>query len=241
MARLIKQIKQIKQQKTLTAFFVAAVMATVPPISLAAGKTYYRYYNEKGNQVIEDSIPPEFVAGGYEVIEEDGTVIRKVHRQLSEDEMKNRDSVEVQERLREEEERRLKVWDESLMLRYSDVVDIEAARERAIRDLEIRISILRGNLRGNLLAVKSEIEHEQAKAAGYERKGDARPQDILDKIDLLQLEIEDIEESVAHRRDEVVQVKAEFQRDIDRFSRLQGRVQIRSRQAVPPSEGNYPY
>lgn len=184
---------------------------------------YYRYSNERGVTVIDETIPPEFVAGGYDIITRDGSLIRRVPRQLSEQELFEQGTEEARERLRKEEEQRLKAWDEMLMLRYSSVEDIEAARQRAVRDLQIRISILKSNL----MSVKSQIEREQQRAADIERTGRDVPASLTGNIDKLGREIEDTEESIGIRRQEVDETKASYERDIDRFSLLMGRVKLR--------------
>ena len=61
------------------------------------------------------------------------------------------------------EQQRLREWDESLLLRYSTVADIEAARERALRDLRIRLSILKGNKR----SLKQQAENYQIAGGGH--------------------------------------------------------------------------
>jgi hypothetical protein len=184
---------------------------------------YYRYNNERGIPVMDETIPPEFVAGGYDIITRDGSLIRRVPRQLSEDELKEQGSEAARERLREEEELRLQAWDEMLMLRYSSVEDINAARDRAIRHLYIRISILKSKL----MSVKSQIEREQLKAADIERSGSDVPENLTVMIDKLGREIEDTEESIAVRRQEVDETNASYQRDIDRFGLLMDRVKMR--------------
>lgn len=207
--------------------FVLLVSALLQ-VSYAAAKSkvqaqYYRYNNERGLPVIDETIPPEYVAGGYDIITRDGSLIRRVPRQLSEDELMEQGSEAARERLREEEELRLQAWDEMLMLRYSSVEDINSSRDRAIRDLHIRISILKSNL----MSIKAQIEREQLKAADIERSGRDVPENMTAIIDKLGREIEDTEDSIAVRRQEVDEIKASYQRDIDRFGLLMDRVNMR--------------
>ena len=156
-------------------------------------------------------------------------------RQLTEEELRSQSGELARERMREEEERRLKAWDQSLMLRYSSTEDIEAARERAIRSLHIRISILKSNRS----SVKSEIELEQSRAADMERRGQDVPQALADKIMVLHDEIQDIESSIAARNHEAGDIKNSFQRDIERFATLQERIKLRSQARKQPSKKAY--
>jgi hypothetical protein len=197
------------------------LVLTQTPSLLA--QNLYRYSNHDGVQVIDDHIPPEFVAKGYDILSPSGTLLKSIPRQLSEEELLLRNTEESRARLREEEEQKMQAWDESLLLRYSDVADIEAARERSVRDLKIRISILKSNL----LSFKGKIERQQAEAADIERSGEKVPQSLLDNIDSLKMEIEDIEAAIALRQEEINKVETSYQRDIDRFAKLQNRIQMR--------------
>lgn len=221
----------MSKQSILMVLLLCAVSAG----SVADNKVYYRYVNEKGVKVIVDQLPPEAVPLGYEVINRDGSLIQRIDRQLTEAEIRDQSGALAQERMRKEEERRLKAWDESLMMRYSGVDDIEAARERAIRSLNIRISILKSNR----TSVKSEIELEQSRAADMERRGNNVPQALADKIAVLHDEIQDIEDSIATRQQEAGEIKNTFQRDINRFATLQERIKLRSQSRAKPKKKRY--
>lgn len=208
-----------------------AVLVMYGVNSLAANQLY-RYTNDKGIVVINDNIPPEFVSRGYDVILENGTLIRRVPRQLSDEELSLRNTDESRQRLKEEEAARMLAWDKSLMLRYSSIEDIEAAQKRAMRDLQIRISIQKSNL----ITIKAQIEREQQRAADIERRGGQAPEELSKTIDSLRREVEDTEQSIVVRREEIQAVKASYQRDIERFSTLLHRVEMRQRTRTPPSK-----
>jgi chromosome segregation ATPase len=195
-------------------------------LNLQANNQLYRYKNDEGVPVINFRIPPEFVHKGYDIINPDGSLIRKIPRALSKEELLLRNTDESRVRFAEQEEQRLRAWDNSLMLRYSSMDDIEAAQERAMRDLKVRISILKSNL----TTIKSQIEREQLKAANIERSGGEVPEEMSGNIDILRLDIEDTEQSIAARRDEIDSVNAAFARDMNRFTALQDRVNMRRQQ-----------
>ena len=183
----------------------------------------YRYTNDQGNMVVDYQVPPEYVPKGYEILNEKGMVIEVVPRELSEEERANRD---IQVRLEEEaqaERERLREWDESLLLRYSTIEDIEAARERALSNLRIRVSILKSNKR----SLKTQVENYQAQAADQERRG--QPVDVkhVTAIEELQGEIAITESAIVDRQAEIEQVSSEYEADIDRFSMLLEVVELR--------------
>ena len=208
---------------------VSALLAA--SLSVYAGGQLYRYLNDKGVLVIDGTVPPKFTRKGYDVISPDGTLIRRVPRQLTKSELLLRNTDESRLRFQEEEQQRLREWDQSLMLRYSSIDDIKAAEGRAMQDFQIRISILKSNL----ATIKSRIERAQQKAADIERQGTDVPELMINNMSIMRIEIEDTEQSIAIRREEVEMMKASYVRDIERFATLQDRVEMRQQIRRPRS------
>lgn len=198
----------------------ASLLALAP---LVLGAELYRYTNAEGTVVIDHRIPPEYVARGYEVLNERGVVVQVVPRELTPEERANRDAAEKLAAEAAAEQKRLREWDESLLLRYSTIEDIEAARERELRDLRIRVSILKSNKR----SLKQQVESYQAQAADQERMGRSVEASHLKAIEDLQGEIDTTDRSIADRDEEIARVTADFQQDIDRFEQLLEVVELR--------------
>lgn len=199
------------------------LLAVQMPFAFAQGKEFYRYRNAEGNVVVDHRVPPEYVAGGYEVLSDRGVVLRVVPRTPSEEE---RADVSEQQRLEaeaQEEAARLRKWDESLLLRYSSVADIESARDRALRDLQGRVTILQGNRHG----LRQHVESHQARAADLERRGSEVDEALTKAIADLQREIGVIERQIAEHEREVAEAEQSFAADMQRFSLLEEAVQSR--------------
>ena len=197
------------------------LLMALSPGSLAA--ELYRYVNDEGSTVVDFQVPPEHVKKGYEVVNDKGVVVRVVPRELSEEEQKHADA---QKRLEEEavaEQLRLKEWDEALLLRYSAIEDIEAAEERALRDLRIRVSIIKSNKR----SLKQQVENYQAQAAEMERMGREVDVERLQAIEDLQSEIAISDRAIADRQIEIEAVEAAYKADIERFVILLDMVEFR--------------
>ena len=188
----------------------------------------YRYQNEQGTVVIGHNIPPQFVHKGYEELNPDGSVNRVVKPTLTEEQRAARSQELIEQERAEEEVRRQRKYDESLLLRYSSIADIEAARDRALGELKVRIRILRGNVR----SLKQQVESNQARAADVERSGGTVPVGIIAAIDTLRGEIIVTERAIAERSRESEAVNGGYQRDIDRFTLLLDKVELRNRQSA---------
>lgn len=183
----------------------------------------YRYTNEEGNVVVDYQVPARYIAQGYEVLNMEGVVLEVVPRQLTEEEKKVLNAQQELEAAARAEQERLREWDESLLLRYSTIADIEAAEERALRDLRIRMSILKGNKR----SLKQQVENYQAQAADLERSGQQVDVARLVAIEDIQEEIQATDRSINDRAREIEEVQAAYQRDKDRFAMLLEVVELR--------------
>lgn len=204
------QLKRYGLMSLALAALIAAYTAA------AAGTKLYRYANDKGVVAVDDHVPPEFVKNGYEVLSPDGRVLETVPRQLT-------GAEGARKRAAEAEAKRLQEWDKNLLLRYSSADDIAAARDRALHEIDIRLSILRSNL----ASAKAQVESEQEKAADIERRGGTVPDAIASNIDKLKVEVAGIEDSIAERLKDQQNTKISYQKDIERFQTLQDVVKFR--------------
>ncbi len=212
------------KQSGLVCLVVAALVAH--GAAHAGSAKLYRYTTDKGVTAVDDHVPPEFVKNGYEVLSPDGRVLQTVPRQLTGEEG-------ARKRAADAEAKRLQEWDKNLLLRYSSTDDIAAARDRALHEIDIRLSILRSNL----ASTKSQVEREQEKAADIERRGSNVPEAISINIDKLKAEVAGIEESIAERQQDKEATAASYQRDIERFKTLQNVVEYRRTSSGGAKEG----
>ncbi len=192
-------------------------------IAWAQTTNLYRYQDDSGVVVVDWRVPAEYVDHGYEVLDETGRVLRVVPRALTDSEKRDASKARDLEAEAIVEQERLQAWDESLLLRYSTTEDIEAARDRALRDLQIRVSILKSNRR----SLRQQAENAQARVAESERLGNAPRAEDLDYIADVKKEIDGTERQIAEREAQIEAVSAEYQLDIDRFQQLQDVVALR--------------
>lgn len=216
---------------TLRRAFVWALLLTFPAVADAKEQRLYRYRNAEGNVVVGFQVPVESVKGGYEVLNNKGMVLKVVPRELTEEERKSKNAEERQQQEARAEQERLRKWDESLMLRYSVVADIEDAQRRALGDLRVRMSILNNNRR----ATKRQIETYQAQAADTERAGGDVKVERLRAIEQLQIDIKTIERDIETRKLEIEELSASYEADISRFEMLREAVELRRTLSIKKS------
>lgn len=202
---------------------LTGALVLVLAVAAFAGPKLYRFRNHEGVTVVGYQVPADLVKGGYEVLNDEGMVIEVVPRELTREELEAKDARQKREEAARAEQERLREWDENLLLRYSTVLDIEAARNRALQDLRIRVSILKGNRR----SLKQKVENLQSDAANMERRGMTVDVERLRAIENMQDEIAATDRAIADREQEIEEVQAKFEADIERFSMLQEVVQMR--------------
>ncbi|NRB37281.1 MAG: hypothetical protein HRU20_02300 [Pseudomonadales bacterium] len=198
-------------------WFLSAVLILSSPLWAAASGEYYRYINDSGILVIDNDLPVKYASKGYDVINKHGRVIRHVDAQVTGDALLAAKA--AQKRLAKEDNLRQaqEQYDMSLLRRYSFVTDIEAEKKRKIREMEISVSILKGNLN----SVRSELESEYEKAAQVERTGRAPSKSQVSRIANLEKKITTTEDMLNKRRAARDITSLEYQRSIERFKELQ--------------------
>lgn len=212
---------------TFFSFLLASVLLCGSP-SLDA-RELYRYKDASGVSVINDRLPPEIAALGYEVLSETGVLLRVVPPKKTPEQLEALDAQESEvERAQRQAEQQRKA-DELLLIRYCSIDDIKAARERSLQALQIRANILRSNLR----SMAQQMGNYQAEAAAIERLGQPLDQERIDAIQNLRARIETSQLALSDREQEVKEVTQAYQADIDRFQHLMDQVMMRRSLSSP--------
>jgi len=212
---------------TFFTFLLVSVLLCGSP-SLDA-RELYRYKDASGVSVINDRLPPEFAALGYEVLSETGVLLRVVSPKKTPEQLEALDAQESEvERAQRQAEQQRKA-DELLLIRYSSIDDIKAARERSLQALQIRANILRSNLR----SMAQQMGNYQAEAAAIERLGQPLDQERIDAIQNLRARIETSQLALSDREQEMKEVTQAYQADIDRFQHLMDQVMMRRSLSSP--------
>lgn len=171
------------------------------------GKVLYRYTNDRGVQVLDDTVPPRFVAGGYEVITPGGRVLRVVAPELT--------GMELEEKKRREARQ---AADLELLKRYNSVADIESARKRKLAIVQQDMAILRSNI----TTLSRQIESEEAAAARTQRNGSEVSPELLERIENLRTEVEVVRERLSLREKEAVTINDVFDQAASRYQEIAG-------------------
>lgn len=94
----------------------------------------YRYVNDKGVVVLDrQGVPPQYIGKGYQVLNDQGRVIRTVPPAPTAEELRQRKAAQAQASS-----------DAQLLRLYSSLEDVDRARERRLAELDGLSSVARG-------------------------------------------------------------------------------------------------
>ncbi len=134
----------------------------------------YRYVNDKGVVVLDrQGVPPQYIGKGYQVLNDQGRVIRTVPPAPTAEELRQRKAAQAQASS-----------DAQLLRLYSSLEDVDRARERRLAELDGLSSVARGNLQ----SLKLQQANLQGQAANQERAGRPVAQALVDQLDDLKQE-----------------------------------------------------
>lgn len=169
----------------------------------------YRYINDKGITVLDRSVPPQFVSRGYEVLDKDGRVKQVVPAAPSPDELRAM-------REAEQEQRRQRSSDETLLRLYSSVADLDRAHQRQIQQIETLIA----TAEAGLMTLGSQRDDVQSRAAGQERAGRQVDPLLLQQLEHIEAERRRLERQISSNRAEIDAVNTAFASRRERLAQL---------------------
>lgn len=185
---------------------VSTSLAMADNSSKGNEKVFYRYKNEQDVSVIAQSVPPQYVRKGYEVVTLSGEVLKVIPPAPAD---ADAERVAREKKLAKEQERA----DAQLRRSYSAVAEIDAAKTRNLQQLHTNIDVLQANL----LGVKSQLKNQETHAATLERNGQKVSDEILNNIKTLRADEKDLNAQIKQRETEYQAVSDKYDEDKKRF------------------------
>ena len=176
--------------------------------ALAGAGELYRYVNDKGVIVLDrQGVPPEYIGKGYDVLSDQGRVVRVVPPAPT-----------AEERQRLQAQQAQATSDAQLLRLYSSLDDVDRARERKLTELDGAV----GAARGNLQSLRTQQANLQGQAAEQERAGRVVPESLLVQISNIKGEQESLLKDIERFKETRKQAAAGFVADRARLAQLLG-------------------
>jgi len=183
----------------------------------------YRFKDKNGKVVVSSILPPEVSQDGYDIVTEMGVVIktvapRKTKEQL-EAELREKEKLEEEARKQKEQDQ----LDSILLNSYTDITDIERARDRELVSKQRDVMLLKQNIR----RLTRMLEDTQKRAARDERLGREISKAIQKDINTFKRRIASEDTEVDKVMENRARIKQRYNSSIIRFNELKAAEQLR--------------
>lgn len=186
------------------------LLAVICP-ALASAAELYRYVDERGVIVLDrHGVPPQHISRGYQVLNEQGRVIRVVPPAPSAEEFARLQAQKARD-----------ASDAQLLRLYASVEDVERAETRKLAELGSVIGLARGNLQ----SIQNQRSSLQKQAANHERAGRNVPDNLLAQIKNLETEEQSLLRDLTRFEKARVDAEVSFANDRQRIAELLGQAQ----------------
>ncbi len=197
--------------------FLIITLVSLAVTSPLFAKQFYRFVNTDGKLVIKDQVTNEMVAKGYEILNANGRVIKKVAPGKTLAEMEEDRLAQIEEKKKEIELQQRIRHDAELLRQFSSIGDIIRNRDAQLLALEQRIRI-QGS-KSDLLRIQ--LEDQQRQAAIHERLGQKLPKALEKDIANTMQQLAANDNNSKMLEEEKVTVAERFQNDIIRYKELE--------------------
>src|SRR5690554_2725870 len=189
------------QHRVIASPVLAGLVALGLLASAGAQATMYRYTDENGQLVIGNTIPQEATKRGYEILSDNGRVVKTIPRALTAEQL------EAQQEL-----------DRQLLKRFSHPDQAIRALRRKIQEMNSLIQLKRGNIN----VISGQLDNEQSRAADMERAGREIPEATLEKIRRLEAQIREVEREISAQQQDIESVRKAYEEDVLRLEEITG-------------------
>ncbi len=197
----------MRKSAAIRTMFMLGVL--LPGVAMAA--ELYRYVDDRGVVVLDrHGVPPQHIGRGYQVLNEQGRVIREVPPAPTAEEF---------ERL--QAQKRRAASDAQLLRLYTSVEDVERAEARKLAELDSVIGLAQGNLQ----ALRNQRDALQKQAASHERAGRQVPDNLLAQIANLEREQASLLRDLKRYEKARADAEVSFAGDRQRIAELLGRTE----------------
>jgi hypothetical protein len=179
------------------------ILALISPVAFAA--KLYRFKVE-GQVIIKDHVPPEYAQMGYQILNDQGLVIKKVEPAPTASELAVIAAVKAIKEARLERISIRREADQALLRVYSKPADVERARQRSVDAMDGYV----GLQQRRILDFTDKLERAQGRAANQERAGSGVPVEMRFEIAQLQKQIRESHANIKIRKTEKVESTKRF-------------------------------
>jgi hypothetical protein len=205
-------------RKELFRIFIITLSLTGLMLSGSVQARMKCWTNNEGVRECGDRVPPEYAQKGHEELGKSGVVREKTERAKNDEEMAEQRRLD---KIKAEEDKlaaKQKKKDDILLKTFSNVEDIERARDERITALEAAIKLTKARSE----KIQYDLDKRIQNAATAERAGKTPSEALLKDIESLKRQLKNNDIFIEGKRSEQEKIKEEHAKDIAHFKKLKG-------------------
>lgn len=201
-----------------TAFLIGLATAVAASLAHAAGSghTQYKWRDAAGALHYSDSLPAEAAKFGYEVVNGQGLVIKRVERAKTPEELAAAKAAAAKAEVERNAAAQRAREDERLLSMFAGEDDLKRSQQQRLDSIDQEISATKFSLRNQEQTLADLLD----RAAEYERTGKALPEFQAKQIAALRTQVDDTHQAVARREQERAAAAAQLEAELARYREL---------------------
>jgi len=187
---------------------IVLLLSCISAAYATTGARLYRYISGEGVVVIDDKIPPNYVAQGYDILSSTGQLLDTIEPSVPQN--------AVEKALRKKVLAAREKEDRFILISYSSVGEIQAAMARKLQQVDREVKGIRTNIKGST----RRIAFEQQRAANYQRGGRQVPENVKETLLVLDAEVGKSESLLVLKEEEYNKLEERYLGYIERYREL---------------------
>ena len=199
----------------LAASAVTPVRADTTPV------VHYRWKDAAGVVHFADTIPASALAGGYDVVNNDGRVVRHVARELTPAERRAAAATAAREAAAKRAAQQQNLEDTQMLSAYPTDKDLQQSQQAQLQQIQTDIATLETNLRSQESTLTDLLAH----AADLEHSGEPIPADVNQRIAEQRESVSQERSALAQRNADLASAQKKFAVQLQHYRALRAKYQ----------------
>lgn len=186
-----------------------------------ATATHYRWKDTAGVVHFGDTIPSSALAGGYDIVNSQGMVVRHVERELSPAERRAAAALAARTAAAKRDARQRQVEDSQMLAAYPTDKDLQQSQQAQIQQIQADIVSLETNLRSQEDSLTELLTH----AADLEHSKQPIPPYVNKRIAEQRQSVNDERAALAQKRIDLARTQTRFAAQLEHYRALRAKFQ----------------
>ncbi|TAN04011.1 MAG: DUF4124 domain-containing protein [Rhodanobacteraceae bacterium] len=215
----------VPMRRIASTLLPAALLALCVALPAFAGNptptTHYRWKDAAGVVHFGDTIPASALAGGYDIVDNDGRVVRHVARELTPAERRVAAAAATREAAAKRAAQQQNLEDAQLLSAYPTDKDLEQSQQAQLQQIQTDITTLQTNLRSQEDTLTELLAH----AADLEHSSKPIPPIVNKRIAEQRESVNGERNALAQRRADLANARTKFTAQLQRYRALRTKYQ----------------